>query len=151
MQDVASNLRIPAHVNNLDLGNQTHREAITFSAITAFVRLMGIYKIANKDAMALHGGMSQSKYTEIVKKVENKDKSITALSFDALTRISYMLGIVKSLRITYGKDVADKWFTRPNRNRIFAQRRPLEYCLEHGINGLNTVRAFLDAQRGYMS
>jgi RES domain-containing protein len=47
-------------------------------------------------------------------------------------RISYLIGIFKSLNILYSQRLADRWMQLPNTNPIFAGRTPLDYILRGG-------------------
>ncbi len=66
---------------------------------------------------------------------------------DLLGRAGHLLGIHKSLRLLFphDRDLAYRWMTQPNR-RLGA--RPVDLILEHGFEGLLTVRRYLDFQRG---
>jgi hypothetical protein len=71
------------------------------------------------------------------------------LSFDALTRISLVLGIYKSLQILYPEPAfADRWIRMPNTNPLFAGRPPIEFVADAGIDGLFQLRRLLDGRRG---
>jgi hypothetical protein len=69
-------------------------------------------------------------------------------SRDLLDRAGHLLGIHKSLRLLFphDRDLAYRWMTQPNR-RLGA--RPLDIVLEHGFEGLLSVRRYLDFQRGH--
>ena len=67
---------------------------------------------------------------------------------DRITRISYLIGIYKSLHIQYGDKLADEWVSLANSNRIFAGRTPLQYMMAGGLLAMQTVRSLLDARRG---
>lgn len=67
------------------------------------------------------------------------------LDRDRLTRISYLIGIFKALHVLHGQELADRWVTLPNRNRVFGDRAPLDYMLQGGIPAMQTVRRLLDA------
>ena len=68
-------------------------------------------------------------------------------SRDLLDRAGHLLGIHKSLRILFplDRDLAYRWMTAPNR-RLGA--RPVDLVIEHGFEGLLTLRRYLDFQRG---
>ena len=67
---------------------------------------------------------------------------------DMLARISYLIGIFKSLNILYSQRLADQWMRLPNTNPIFAGRTPLGYILHGGQQAMEIVRRLLDARRG---
>jgi len=66
-----------------------------------------------------------------------------------LIRISFVLGIYKSLRILYPeRDLADRWVKLPNGNSLFGGRPALALMTRNGIDGLYQVRRLLDGRRG---
>jgi len=70
------------------------------------------------------------------------------LDEDLIRRISYLVGIFKALNILYDQELADKWISLPNSNRIFAGKPALDYLLRGGLPAFQTVRRLLDARRG---
>ena len=72
------------------------------------------------------------------------------LSRDVLERISYLLGIYKSLQILFPDPArADAWVRRPNDAALFGGRSALERMLGGNVSDLYVVREYLDAQRGW--
>lgn len=69
------------------------------------------------------------------------------LEADRLTRISYLIGIFKALRILHSEPLADEWVQLPNSNPIFGGQTPLAYMLRGGLPAMETVRRLLDARR----
>jgi len=69
------------------------------------------------------------------------------LDADRLTRVSYVVGIYKALRILHSDAIAGEWVRLPNRNPIFGGRTPLEYMIRGGLPAMQTVRRLLDARR----
>jgi uncharacterized protein (DUF2384 family) len=71
------------------------------------------------------------------------------VSTDTLERLSYILGIYKSLHLIYSDEsVADSWLTRPNTNALFGGQPPIQRLLGGQVADLYTVRQHLDARRG---
>jgi Antitoxin Xre/MbcA/ParS C-terminal toxin-binding domain/Antitoxin Xre-like helix-turn-helix domain len=66
---------------------------------------------------------------------------------DLLDRAGHLLGIHKSLRLLFprDRDLAYRWMTQPNRR---FGTRPVDLIIEHGFEGLLSVRRYLDFQRG---
>ncbi|UOD28929.1 DUF2384 domain-containing protein [Massilia violaceinigra] len=126
----------------IDLNARAERERLSKSALKGFFALMTAWKLRDEDARELLGGMSSSTYYEWKK---NPDR---VLEVDRITRISYLLGIYKTLHILYGDKLADEWITLPNSNPIFAGRTPLSQMLAGGLLSMQTVRKLLDARRG---
>ena len=78
-----------------------------------------------------------------------KAGQVGTLPFDALTRISLVLGIYKALHILYPEPgLADRWVRLPNANALFGGRPALALMIEAGLDGLFQVRRLLDASRG---
>jgi|EP01034_Spumella_vulgaris_P042535 hypothetical protein len=126
----------------VDLNAREERERLSKSALTAFFRLVEAWSVRENDARELLGGLSSSSYYDWKK---NPDR---VLEVDRITRISYLVGIYKSLHILYGDQLADRWVTLPNKNIIFGGRTPLAYMLGGGLLAMQTVRKLVDARRG---
>ncbi|WP_397473432.1 antitoxin Xre/MbcA/ParS toxin-binding domain-containing protein [Pusillimonas sp.] len=126
----------------VDLNARPVRERLSASALKGFFKLAQAWNLRDEDACVLLGGVSSSSYYEWKKKPRR------VLEVDRLTRISYLLGIYKSLHILYGDDLADKWVHLPNRNVLFGGRTPLACMLEGGLISMQAVRQLLDARRG---
>ena len=78
-----------------------------------------------------------------------KAGQIGILSFDALSRISLLLGIYKALHILYPQaELADQWVKLRNSNPMFGGKAPLDLMIDGGIDGLQQVRRLLDSRRG---
>jgi hypothetical protein len=68
---------------------------------------------------------------------------------DTLERLSYLLGIYKSLQILLpDARAADEWIRRPNAAAPFGGGSALERMLSGQVADLYVVREYLDAQRG---
>jgi hypothetical protein len=126
----------------VDLNKRAERERLSASALAGMFRLMEVWRVRDDDARELLGGLSSSSFYEWKKKPQR------VLEVDRITRISYLLGIYKSLHILYGDKLADEWIHLPNTNAIFQGRTPLAYMLAGGLLGMQTVRRLLDARRG---
>lgn len=126
----------------VDLNARPVRERLSGSALKGFFKLAQAWNLRDEDACVLLGGVSSSSFYEWKKKPQR------VLEVDRLTRISYLLGIYKSLHILYGDDLADKWVHMPNRNALFGGRTPLDYMMEGGLLAMQAVRQLLDARRG---
>ena len=71
------------------------------------------------------------------------------LPADTLERLSYLLGIYKSLQILLpDAAAADGWVRRPNSDPLFGGRSALDRMLSGQVADLYVVRQFLDAERG---
>lgn len=68
---------------------------------------------------------------------------------DTLERLSYLLGIYKSLQILLpDPQIADQWVRKPNNAPAFGGRSALDRMLSGQVADLYVVRQYLDAQRG---
>jgi hypothetical protein len=68
---------------------------------------------------------------------------------DTLERLSYLLGIYKSLQILLpDPKAADEWVRRPNSAGLFGGRSALDRMLSGQVADLYVVREYLDSQRG---
>ncbi|WP_374691136.1 antitoxin Xre-like helix-turn-helix domain-containing protein [Accumulibacter sp.] len=126
----------------VDLNSRAERERLSKSALQGFFNLAAAWRLRDEDARELLGGLSSSAFYEWKK---NPDR---LLEVDRITRISYLIGIYKSLHILYGDKLADEWVSLPNGNRIFAGRSPLAFMLGGGLLAMQMVRKLLEARRG---
>jgi hypothetical protein len=124
-----------------DLGARAERERLSPSALKAFFNVMARWKVRDNDARALLGGVTNGPFYEMKR---DPDRTLDA---DRLTRISYVIGIVKALGILYSERLADEWVQLPNRNRMFGGQTPLAYMVRGGLPAMQAVRRLLDARR----
>lgn len=78
-----------------------------------------------------------------------KKEGNVKLDKDKLERISYILGIHKSLRILHRNDSVYNVVTRNIQNGFFQGRSPLDIMLNGRVMDLYHVRQFFDGQRGW--
>jgi hypothetical protein len=126
----------------VDLNAREERERLSRSALKGFFKLIQAWQIRDDDARELLGGPSSSAFYDW------KRNPVRVLEVDRITRISYLLGIYKSLHILYGDKLADEWINLPNKNAIFKGGTPLAYMLAGGLLAMQTVRKLVDARRG---
>jgi hypothetical protein len=124
-----------------DLASRSARERLSAPALEAFFNIMARWQVRDDDARALLGGVTNGPYYEWKKNPQR------VLDTDRLTRVSYLIGIFKALRILHGKALADEWVHLPNDNPIFAGRTPLQFMTRGGLPALQTVRRLVDARR----
>jgi hypothetical protein len=124
-----------------DLNSRAERERLSAPGLKAFFNIMARWKVRDEDARALLGGITNGPFYEWKK---NPDRLVDA---DRLTRVSYLIGIYKSLHILHGKQLADEWVHLPNSNPIFAGDTPLTFMMRGGLPAMQTVRRLLDARR----
>jgi hypothetical protein len=126
----------------VDLGAKAERERLSASALKGFFNIATQWKLKDEDARELLGGLANSTFYEWKKNTKR------VLDVDRITRISYLVGIYKSLHILYGAKLADEWINLPNSNPIFGGRTPLQHMLAGGLLAMQTVRKLLDSRRG---
>lgn len=124
-----------------DLSGRAERERLSAPALKAFFNLMAQWKVRDEDARALLGGVSNGPFYDMKRAPDR------LLDADRLTRISYLIGIYKGLRILHSDALAAEWIHLPNRNPIFAGQTPLAYMIRGGLPALQTVRRLIDARR----
>lgn len=124
-----------------DLGVRAERERLSRPALKAFFNVMARWRVRDEDARALLGGVTNGPFYEMKR---NADR---LLDVDRLTRVSYLIGIFKALRLLHRAALADEWVQLPNRNPIFAGAAPLAYMIRGGMPAMQTVRRLLDARR----
>lgn len=126
----------------VDLNSRAERARLSQSALKGFFKLAAAWQLRDDDARELLGGLASSSFYDWKK---NPDR---VLEVDRITRISYLLGIYKSLHILYGDKLADEWVRLPNTNPVFAGHTPLAFMLGGGLLAMQSVRRLLDARRG---
>jgi hypothetical protein len=124
-----------------DLSSRSERERLSGPALQAFFNLTAKWKVRDEDARALLGGVTNGPFYEM-----KRDPRRT-LDVDRLTRISYLIGIFKALRILHSDKLADEWVRLPNTHPIFAGQTPLAYMIRGGLPAMQMVRRLLDARR----
>jgi uncharacterized protein (DUF2384 family) len=126
-----------------DLSRSEERRRLSAPALKALFKIVDHWGVRDEDARQLLRDMSNGTYYQLKQNPRNK-----TLDEDRLLRISYLIGIFKSLNILYSQRLADQWMQLPNSNPIFAGRTPLDYILCGGTRAMDTVRRLLDARRG---
>ena len=124
-----------------DLGDRTERERLSHPALKAFFNIMALWRVRDEDARILLGDVSNGPFYEMKRNPER------TLERDRLTRVSYLIGIFKALRILHSERLADEWVHLPNSNPIFGGQTPLAHMMRGGLPALQTVRRLLDARR----
>jgi hypothetical protein len=119
------------------------RRRLSGPALRTFFAISRAWGLSASDERALLGWTPSSTFHKY------KSGSGGVLSFDALTRISLVLGIYKALQVLYPESVfADRWMRMPNANAMFGGQTPMTFAAETGLDGLLQIRRLLDARRG---
>jgi hypothetical protein len=111
--------------------------------LRAFVNIAEAWGLTVNEQLVLLGIASRSTFFKW-----RRERS-PRLPRDTLERLSYLLGIYKSLQILLpDPKAADEWVRRPNDAAPFGGRSALERMLSGQVADLYVVREYLDSQRG---
>jgi hypothetical protein len=111
--------------------------------LRAFVNIAEAWGLSVAEQLKLLGIGSRSTF---FKWRRERDPRLPA---DTLERLSYLLGIYKSLQILLpDSKAADAWLRQPNTASPFGGRSALDRMLSGHVADLYVVRQYLDAQRG---
>ena len=117
--------------------------ALAAPALRSFFRLAEAWKLRAAEQRRLLGDPPESTFYKW------KREQGGSLGRDTLERISYLLGIWKSLQILFPDPAqADAWLHKPNAAPLFGGHSALERMLSGNVADLYVVRQYLDAQRG---
>jgi hypothetical protein len=112
-------------------------------ALRAFFRIAAAWKLGARQERVLLGNPPESTFFKWKKEQQGN------LPRDVLERISYVLGIYKSLQVLFPDPArADEWISRPNSAPLFQGQSALQRMLSGNVGDLFVVRQYLDAQRG---
>ena len=118
--------------------------ALAGPALRAFFAIAERWQLRVADQRRLLGDPPESTFYKW------KRERDALLGRDVVERISYVLGIYKSLQILFPEpERADAWIRRPNSAPMFAGQPALERMLSGNVADLYVVREYLDAQRGW--
>ncbi len=144
---MANALRYPATIYVpeplVDFNALEERKRLSASSLILFFHMMKLWKVRDEDAKLLLGGVSNGPFYEMKKSPQDR-----ILDIDQMYRVSYLLGIFKTINILHGQQLADEWVQLRNTNILFGGRTPLEYMIAGGLPAMQNVRRLLDARRG---
>jgi hypothetical protein len=111
--------------------------------LRAFGKIAEAWGLTIAEQLTLLGIASRSTYFKWRREREPR------VPQDTLERLSYLLGIYKSLQILLpDPKAADSWVRQPNSAPLFGGRSALERMLSGQVADLYVVREYLDAERG---
>ena len=132
-----------AHPATERLADPAPDKDLSGPALRAFFRIAAAWKLSARQERVLLGNPPESTFFKWKKAQQGN------LSRDVLERISYVLGIYKSLQILFPDNArADEWINRPNSAPLFQGQSALQRMLSGNVSDLFVVRQYLDAQRG---
>lgn len=115
------------------------------AALRTFFNIAEAWKLTTEQQRDLLGAVPNSTFFKW-----KKDTDAASLPKDTLERISYILGIFKSLQILLPRiEQADAWIKRPNDAPFLGGKSALERMLSGNVSDLFVVRQYLDTQRGW--
>ena len=113
------------------------------AGLRAFANIAEAWGLSIAEQLTLLGIASRSTFFKWRREREPR------LPADTLERLSYLLGVYKSLQILLpDPKAADEWVRRPNAEPLFGGRSALDRMLSGQVADLYVVRQYLDAQRG---
>ena len=113
------------------------------AGLRAFANIAEAWGLTVAEQLKLLGIASRSTFFKWRREREPR------LPQDTLERLSYLLGIYKSLQILLpDHQAADEWVRKPNEAPLFGGRSALERMLSGQVADLYVVRQYLDAERG---
>jgi len=119
-------------------------EQLAAPGLRAFERIAMAWQLSVDEQLRLLGQPPRSTFFAWRKQPER-----ASLPRDTLERLSYLLGIWKSLQILLpDTGAADAWVRQPNSAPAFGGRSALERMLAGNVSDLHAVRAYLDGVRG---
>ena len=125
-----------------NLDDPATRARLTPAAVEGVVYLAEIRRLTSAEICPLLGDLSEQAWF----RMQNGEWS-GALSQDALTRVSLLIGIFKGLRLLFSEQLSDEWVRLPNEGAVYGGRRPLDSMIEGGVQKMLEVRRDLDALR----
>lgn len=124
---------------SLEKVTTTHLD--TRVGLKLFNEIMKKWGVTSSDARILLGDIPRSTYNDWLKQDQPK------LPHDTIARISYIIGIVKGLRIIFGNTHrADEWVNKPNKK--LNGKSALEVMLHGEVVDLSLVRGIVVTARG---
>lgn len=129
-------------VRNLKSGRSS-TTSLGGAGLRAFVNIAEAWGLSIAEQLRLLGIESRSTFFKWRRERDPR------LPRDTLERLSYLLGIYKSLQILLpDAKAADEWVRRPNAAPLFGGSSALERMLSGQVADLYVVREYLDAERG---
>lgn len=132
--------------------SRANRRRLSAPGLRTFLTIAELWGLTDAERLLVLGMPARSTYYSWMKAVREY-RDIT-LSVDTVTRISIVLGIHQALRILHQAELDGiTWLKTPHRAPLFGGRPPMVLVTCGTLDGLMSVRRFLDAACGglYMS
>lgn len=118
-------------------------ESLGGPGLRAFANIAEAWSLSIAEQLKLLGIASRSTFFKWRRETSPR------LPRDTLERLSYLLGIYKSLQILLPDPrAADEWVRKPNDAALFGGRSALDRMLSGQVADLYVVREYLDSERG---
>lgn len=135
-------LSVANHRRHTGLGRSSS-SALGGAGLRAFANIAEAWGLSVAEQLTLLGIASRSTFFKWRREPEPR------LPQDTLERLSYLLGIYKSLQILLpDAKAADAWVRQPNSAPLFGGHSALDRMLSGQVADLYVVREYLDAERG---
>jgi len=119
-------------------------QALAAAGLRAFERIAQAWGLSVDEQLRLLGQPPRSTFFAWRRQPEK-----ASLARDTLERLSYLLGIWKSLQILLPDSAAaDAWVRQPNAAAAFGGASALDRMLAGNVSDLHRVRSYLDSVRG---
>lgn len=137
---------MPSHATRIEDVSSSYNMPISTlagPALRTFFQLADAWNLRIADQRKLLGDPPESTFYKWKRQQDG------LLGRDTIERISYLLGIWKSLQILFSDPTqADSWLQRPSTAPLFGGQSALQRMLSGNVADLYVVRQYLDAQRG---
>lgn len=121
----------------------SNRARLTAPALRSFFAIADAWSLTADEQMRLLGLESRTTLRRW------RQGGVMILSREKLERISYVLGVYKSLQILLPEaDLAHAWIRQPDAAPLFGGRSALDRMLGGNVADLFVVRQYLDGQIG---
>ncbi|UWQ16908.1 MbcA/ParS/Xre antitoxin family protein [Jannaschia sp. M317] len=137
----------PATLPHPSLPSRADRARISGPGLRAFSALADTWILTERERIAVLGDPGRSTYHQWMKKA--RDGLPVTLPLDTLLRISAMLGVHKALAILFSDPAqAMTWLNGAHTGTVFHGAAPRRFITDGALDGIMTVRRYLDAWRG---
>lgn len=124
-----------------------NRKRLSAPALRTFLAIADLWRLTEEQRLLILGFPSRSTYQSWCKQA--REHGAITLDVDVLTRISAVLGIHQALQILFpAEQDGVAWLRMPHQATVFGGHPPLDIVTGGTLDGLLTVRRFLDAARG---
>ena len=124
-----------------------NRRRLSAPALRTFLAIADLWGLTEAQRLLVLGYPSRSTYHNWCKLA--REHGAFTLDVDALARLSAVLGIHQALGIVFPQErLGVEWLRGPHKAIVFGGRPPLDLLTSGSLDGLLTVRRFLDGARG---